>query len=47
MIDGRTYAAFIVANPLSLTKLTWFDQQGQAIASTTALPRYGYVQFQP
>jgi hypothetical protein len=47
VIDGRTYAAFIVPNPLSLTKLTWLDAHGRAIASTKALPRYGYVQFQP
>ncbi len=47
LVDGRTYAAFIVPSPLRLAKLTWFDRQGQAIASTTALPRYGYVQFQP
>jgi hypothetical protein len=47
LVDGRAYAAFIVPDPLTLTKLTWFDANGQAIASTTALPRYGYVQFQP
>ncbi len=47
IVDGRTYAAFIVPDPLTLTKLTWFDAHGQAIASTKAVPRYGYVQFQP
>jgi len=47
VVAGRKYAAFIVPNPLRLAKLTWFDARGQAIASTTALPRYGYVQFQP
>jgi hypothetical protein len=47
VVAGRTYAAFIVSGPLRLAKLTWFDAQGQAIASTAALPRYGYVQFQP
>jgi hypothetical protein len=47
VVDGRDYAAFIVPNPLRLEKLTWYDAHGQAIASTTALPRYGYSQFQP
>lgn len=47
VVAGRTYAAFVVPNPLRLTKLTWFDAQGRAIASTTTLPRYGYTQFQP
>ena len=47
IVDGRTYAAFIVPDPLTLTKLTWFDAQGRVIASTKAVPRYGYVQFQP
>jgi hypothetical protein len=47
VVAGRNYAAFVVPNPLRLTKLTWFDARGQAIASTTALPRYGYTQFQP
>jgi hypothetical protein len=47
VMSGRKYAAFIVPNPLRLTKLTWFDAQGRIMASTTALPQYGYVQFQP
>jgi hypothetical protein len=47
LVDGRKYAAFLVPNPLRLTKLTWLDARGRAIASTTAVPRYGYVQFQP
>ncbi|MGH3153665.1 MAG: hypothetical protein ACRDOB_23440 [Streptosporangiaceae bacterium] len=47
IIDGRDYAAFVVPDPLRLAKLTWLDAQGHVIASTTALPRYGYVQFQP
>jgi len=47
VVAGRTYAAFVVPNPLRLAKLTWFDARGRAIASTTALPRYGYTQFQP
>lgn len=47
IVDGRAYAAFIVPNPLTVTKLTWFDTYGRAIASTKTVPRYGYVQFQP
>jgi hypothetical protein len=47
VVAGRTYAAFVVPNPLRLAKLTWFDAQGRAIASTTDLPQYGYTQFQP
>ena len=47
VVDGRAYAAFIVPDPLRLTKLTWYDAQGRTIASTTALPQYGYTQFQP
>jgi hypothetical protein len=47
VVDGRKYAAFVVADPLRLAGLTWLDGRGQVIASTTALPRYGYVQFQP
>ena len=47
VLDGRKYAAFIVPNPLLLAKLTWLDARGRVIASTTALPRYGYIQFQP
>lgn len=47
VVDGRRYAAFIVPDPLRLAKLTWYDARGRAIASTTALPRYGYTQFQP
>jgi hypothetical protein len=47
VVAGRNYAAFVVPNPLRLAKLTWFDAQGRTIASTTALPRYGYTQFQP
>jgi len=46
VVDGRKYAALVVPNPLRLAKLTWFDARGRAIASTTALPRSGYVQFQ-
>jgi hypothetical protein len=47
VVEGRKYAAFIVPNPLQLSRLTWLDAAGRTIASTTALPQYGYVQFQP
>jgi hypothetical protein len=47
VVDGRNYAAFIVPDPLRLAKLTWYDTRGRAIASTTAVPQYGYTQFQP
>ena len=47
VVDGRKYVAFIVPNPLGLLRLTWLDAAGRVIASTTALPQYGYVQFQP
>jgi hypothetical protein len=47
VVDGRKYAAFIVPSPLHLSRLTWFDAQGRVVASTTALPRYGFTQFQP
>jgi hypothetical protein len=47
VVAGRKYAAFIVPSPLQLAKLTWFDAQGRVVASTTALPQYGYVQFRP
>jgi hypothetical protein len=47
IVDGRKYAAFIVPGPLRLAKLTWYDARDRVIASTTALPRYGYGQFRP
>jgi hypothetical protein len=47
VLDGRTYAAFIVPSPLRLSRLSWLDAAGRVMASTTALPRKGYVQFQP
>jgi hypothetical protein len=47
MVDGRNYAAFVVPDPLRLSRLTWLNAAGQVIASTTVLPQYGYVQFQP
>jgi hypothetical protein len=47
VVDGRKYVAFIVPSPLRLSRLTWLDAAGGVIASTTALPQYGYVQFQP
>jgi hypothetical protein len=47
VVDGRRYAAFSVGSALRLKRLTWLGAAGQAFASTTALPRYGYTQFQP
>jgi hypothetical protein len=47
VVDGRKYAAFVVGASLRLDRLTWLDAAGQEIASTTALPRSGYTQFQP
>jgi len=47
LVEGRKYAAFSVRAPLRLKRLTWLDAAGRAFASTTALPRYGYRQFQP
>ena len=47
VVDGRKYAAFVVGTSLRLDRLTWLDAAGQEIASTTALPRSGYTQFQP
>jgi len=46
VVDGRKYAAFIVPDPLRLSRLIWLDARGRVIATTTALPQYGYVQFQ-
>jgi hypothetical protein len=47
VIAGRAYAAFAVDGSLRLTRLTWLNASGHAFASTTDLPRHGYVQFQP
>ena len=47
VVDGRKYAAFVVGTSLRIDRLTWLDAAGQEIASTTALPRSGYTQFQP
>ncbi len=43
----RKYAAFMVGTSLRLERLTWLDAAGHAFASTAALPRSGYPQFQP
>jgi hypothetical protein len=45
--DGRKYVAFVVPSPRSLHRLTWLDAADRVIASTTAIPLYGYTQFQP
>jgi hypothetical protein len=47
VMAGRKYAAFVVAGPLRLVRLTWLNSAGQVLASTTSLPSSGYVQFQP
>jgi hypothetical protein len=47
LVDGRNYAVFVIPDPLRLSRLTWLNGAGKVMASTTALPRYGYVQFQP
>jgi hypothetical protein len=47
MVDGRKYVAFVVPSPRSLHRLIWLDAANRVIASTTAVPRYGYTQFQP
>ena len=47
LVDGRRYAAFMIGPSLRLERLTWLDAAGREIASTTALPRSGYTQFQP
>jgi hypothetical protein len=45
--DGRKYVAFVVPSPRSLHRLIWLDAAGRVMASTTAVPQYGYTQFQP
>ena len=47
VVDGWRYAAFAIGASLRLERLTWLNAAGQVIASTTALPRLGYTQFQP
>jgi hypothetical protein len=39
--------AFYVRTSIRLVRLTWLNAAGKEIASTTALPRFGYAQFQP
>ncbi len=47
VVDGRKYAGFSVGASVRLKRLAWLDASGHAFASTTALPRFGYAQFQP
>jgi hypothetical protein len=47
IVDGRKYVAFVVPSPRSLHRLIWLDAANRVIASTTAVPQYGYTQFQP
>ena len=47
IVDGRKYVAFVVPSPRSLHRLIWLDAADRVMASTTAVPQYGYTQFQP
>jgi len=47
VVDGRRYVAFAVGASLRLKRLTWLNAAGTEVASTTALPQFGYTQFQP
>ena len=47
IVAGRKYAAFMVADSVRLTRLAWLAGNGEALGSTTAIPREGYVQFRP
>ena len=47
VVGGRRYAAFAIGTTLRLKRLTWLSAAGKEIASTTALPQFGYTQFQP
>ncbi len=47
IVAGRKYAAFTVADSIRLTRLTWIGANGKVLASTAAVPRYGYVQVLP
>ena len=47
IVDGRKYVAFVVPSPRSLHRLIWLDATDRVMASTTAVPQYGYTQFQP
>jgi len=47
IVDGRKYVAFVVPSSRSLHRLIWLDAAGRVMASTTAVPQYGYTQFQP
>jgi len=47
IVAGRKYAAFTVGGSARVTRLAWLGGNGEVLASTTAIPRNGYVQFQP
>ena len=47
IVGGRKYVAFVVPSPRSLHRLIWLDAADRVMASTTAVPQYGYTQFQP
>jgi hypothetical protein len=45
VVGGRAYAAFFVPEPQHLSALTWIT--GTARATTSRLPKDGYIQIQP
>ena len=47
VVEGRKYVAFIAYPSRSVDRLIWLDASGTVIASTTAVPPFGYAQFQP
>jgi hypothetical protein len=47
IVDGRKYAAFAVAPSVRVQRLSWLNAAGKEFARTTAVPLYGYKQFQP
>lgn len=47
IVAGRKYAAFTVGGSARVARLAWLGGNGEVLASTTAIPRDGYLQFQP
>jgi hypothetical protein len=46
-VAGQKYVAFIVGDPLRLTRLTWLNAAGQTMASGTGRPEGGTMKFLP
>jgi hypothetical protein len=46
VVAGRRYAAFVVPPSHHLDRLVWLDAAGRVIASTAAVPPFGYIQVQ-